>query len=173
MQQFPVAQTDVGAVFVQLTADEKQGVYYDPLPAAVFAPDDKAAAVQAAIATLPNGQKLILKAHAANSRATLASGTVRISGNLYWSDPVSRNTVTSAHAYAQANPGHITDWKLADGTFVQLNEPELGHVEQQMATFVQSCFTCESNMVAGIDGGTITTDQQIDDAFAAISNVLP
>jgi hypothetical protein len=113
-----------------------------------------------------------LKYYAADARYRKASGGVTIGGKPYLSDPVSRNTVSSAHDYAVANPGHITDWKLADGTFIQLNESQLAHVLQQMATFVQSCFTCESNMVAGVDGGTVTTKAQVDAAFAAISNVL-
>jgi hypothetical protein len=42
-----------------------------------------------------------------------------------------------------------------------------------MATFVQSCFTCESNTATGITGGSITTHAQVDAAFAAISNTFP
>ena len=34
-----------------------------------------------------------------------------------------------------------------------------------IADFVQACFTCERNMVSGIDGGTITTLAQIDAAM--------
>jgi hypothetical protein len=113
-----------------------------------------------------------LVAYCAYARYNHASGGVTIGGKPYLTDPVSRNTVASAHDYAVANPGHITDWKLADGTFIQLNETQLANVLQQMATFVQSCFTCESNTVAGITGGSITTHAQVDSAFAAISNVL-
>ena len=114
-----------------------------------------------------------LQSYNADARYRKASGGVTIGGKPYLSDPVSRNTVDSAHTYAVNNPGHITDWKLADGTFIQLDEPALAHVLQQMATFVQSCFTCESTNIAGITGGTLTTIAQIDAAFAAISNVLP
>jgi hypothetical protein len=54
-----------------------------------------------------------------------------------------------------------------------LDEPGLAHILQEMATFVQSCFSCESNTLSDINGGTITTMAEIDAAFAAISNVLP
>lgn len=111
--------------------------------------------------------------YAADARYRRASGGVTIGGKPYLSDPTSRNTVASAHDYAVANPGHITDWKLADGTFVQLDESALAHVLQQMATFVQACFTCESNTLTSINSGAITTQPQVDAAFAAISNVLP
>jgi hypothetical protein len=118
------------------------------------------------------GQFVSLSYYAGYARFNRASGGCTIGGKPYLTDPVSRNTVASAHDYAVANPGHITDWKLADGTFIQLNEVQLAHVLQQMATFVQACFTCESNTVASIGGGTITTRAQVDAAFAAISNVL-
>lgn len=114
-----------------------------------------------------------LAAYNADARFRKASGGVAIGGKPYLSDPVSRNTVASAHDYAVANPGHVTDWKLADGTFVQLSEAQLATVLQDMATFVQACFTCESTTLAGINGGTITDLAAIDAAFAAISNVLP
>jgi hypothetical protein len=114
-----------------------------------------------------------LAAYAAYVRYNHASGGVTIAGQPYFTDPVARNTVGSAHDYAVANPGHITDWKLADGTFTQLNETQLAHVLQEIATFVQACFTCESTTLNGINGGTITTKAEIDAAFAAISNVFP
>jgi Domain of unknown function (DUF4376) len=129
------------------------------------------AALQDAVA--PHGLFADLTFYAADARYRKASGGVSIGGKPYLSDPVSRNTVASAHDYAVANPGHITDWKLADGTFIQLDEAGLAHVLQEMATFVQACFTCESTTVAGISGGSITTRAQVDAAFAAISNVLP
>jgi hypothetical protein len=120
----------------------------------------------------PAPSKTELLAYNGTARANRASGGVTVTGLPYWSDPVARNAVTSAHDYAVANPGHITDWKLADGTFTQLNEVQLANVLQQMATFVQSCFTCESNNQTAINGGSMTSYAQIDAAFAAISNVL-
>jgi hypothetical protein len=124
-------------------------------------------------ALTPHGLFADLTYYAADARFRKASGGVTIGGKPYLSDPVSRNTVASAHDYAVANPGHITDWKLADGTFIQLDEPGLAHVLQQMATFVQACFTCENTTATSITGGSITTRAQVDSAFAAISNVLP
>lgn len=128
-------------------------------------------ALQATVGQL--GMFVNLTYYAADARYRHASGGVTIGGKPYLTDPVSRNTVASAHDYAVANPGHITDWKIADGTFIKLDEPGLAHVLQQMATFVQSCFTCESNTATAISGGSITTRAQVDSAFAAISNVFP
>ena len=121
---------------------------------------------------LPPPTKPELIAYSANARFNKASGGVTVAGAPYYSDPTARNTLASAHDYAVANPGHITDWKLADGTFIQLDEPTLAHSLQQMATFVQSCFTCESTSLTAINSGTMTTIAQVDAAYAAISNVL-
>lgn len=116
------------------------------------------------------------RTYAADQRYRKASGSVIItslSDVPFLSDPVSRNTIARAHDYAVANPGHITDWKLADGvTFIKLDEPQLAHAVQQIATFVQACFSCESTLSAGITDGSITMLAQIDAAFAAISNEL-
>jgi hypothetical protein len=117
-----------------------------------------------------------LPTHNAAVRYSKASGGVvisSISAIPFFTDPVSRNTVDSAYNYAVANPGHITDWKLSDGSFIKLTEAQLAKVLQDMAGFVQACFTCESTNATAITGGTITTLAQIDAAFAAISNVYP
>jgi hypothetical protein len=111
-----------------------------------------------------------------DARSRKATGGViitSISPIAFMSDPVSRNTLANADSFAKANPGHITDWKLSDGSFIKLNEAQLATALNDMATFVQSCFTKESDNLTAINGGTITTIAQIDAAFAAISNVFP
>jgi hypothetical protein len=116
------------------------------------------------------------KTYAADLRYRKASGGVIISSlspAAFYTDPVSRNTIDSAHNYAVANPGVTTQWKMSDGTFIQVDEAKLLTMVNTVAGFVQACFTCESNMVTGINGGSITTLAQIDAAFAAISNVYP
>lgn len=116
-----------------------------------------------------------LKTYAADSRYRKASGGLTmtsISPVPFLSDPVSRNTLANANEYAKVTP-HTTDWKLSDGSFIPLSPAQLATSTSNMANFVQSCFTKESEMVAGINGGTITTIAQIDTAFATISNVVP
>jgi hypothetical protein len=130
--------------------------------------------VQPTPTTYTKGQ---LAAYAADARYRHASGGVAVTslgGAVpFLTDPVSRNTIDSAHNYAVANPGHVTDWKLSDGSFIKLSEAQLATLLQDVAGFVQSCFTCESSTVTSINAGTITTLAQIDAAFAAISNTFP
>lgn len=163
-------QTIVGTGDAQYMAWTGAGNTPTPWPRDA-AGDQTTAALQAVLT--PYNLFVDLAAYAAYVRYNKASGGALIAGLPYLTDPVARNTVSSANDYAVANPGHITDWKLADGTFTQLNQAQLAHVLQEMATFVQSCFTCESNMASGVIDGTVTTNAQVDAAFAAISNVYP
>ena len=140
------------------------------LPAWLFEATDTF--IQPTPTTYTKGQ---LAAYSANARYNHASGGLTISAISavpFLTDPVSRNTVDSANAYAVANPGHITDWKMSDGSFIKLTAAQIATVLQDMATFVQACFTCESTSLAGINGGSITTLAAIDAAYAAISNVV-
>jgi hypothetical protein len=117
-----------------------------------------------------------LAAYAAYARSNHASGgftITTISTVPFLTDPTSRNTINSAFQYAQANPAHITNWKMSNGSFIALSNTQMATVNNDITTFVQSCFTCEGTTVSGIIGGTITTHAQVDAAFAAISNVVP
>jgi hypothetical protein len=141
-----------------------------PLPAWMF---DGTTFVQPAVGQY---SKANLRGYNANARYNHASGGVvvtSLSAVPFMSDPVSRNTLANADAYAKANPGHMTDWKLSDGSFIRLSEAQLATALNAMATFVQECFTCESTNLTAINGGAMTTLSAIDSAFAAISNVYP
>jgi hypothetical protein len=118
----------------------------------------------------PQGSLQTYNAYARYNRATGGFTVSAISAVPFLTDPVSRNTIDSANTYAVNNPGHITDWKMSDGSFIQLTGAQLATVLQDVATFVQACFTCESQNLAAITGGTITTLAEIDTAFAAIAN---
>lgn len=117
-----------------------------------------------------------LTGYSANARYNHASGGVIItslSPVSFLSDPVSRNTMASALDYANAHTGTTVHWKMSDGTFITLNQTQLTTLVNDVAGFVQSCFTCESNTATSINAGSITTLAAIDSAYAAISNVFP
>jgi hypothetical protein len=120
--------------------------------------------------------KVQLASYSANARYNHASGGVIItslSPVSFLSDPVSRNTMASALDYANAHTGSTVHWKMSDGTFITLNQTQLTTLVNDVAGFVQSCFTCESNTATSINAGTITTLAAIDSAYTAISNVFP
>jgi hypothetical protein len=123
----------------------------------------------------PNGVFVNLVYYAADARFRHATGGVivsSISAIAFLTDVVARNTLANANEHAKNTPGTVA-WKFADGSFMNLDGAQLTTATNAVATFVQNCFSCESTTVDGIDGGTITTRQQVDDAFAAISNVFP
>ena len=117
------------------------------------------------------------RAYAADARYRKASGGMIItslSAVPFFTDPLSRNTVNSAWDYMNAKgTGNSIDWKMSDGSFILLSTTQMNIVMNDMSVFVQSCFTCEANLNAGITDGSITTLAQIDAAFRAISNVFP
>jgi Domain of unknown function (DUF4376) len=113
--------------------------------------------------------------YAADARYRRASGGLTVTSiNTvpFLTDPVARNTLANANEYAKATP-HDTDWKFADGSFKSLTPAQLATATDAMASFVQACFTCESQTITAINGGSITTHAQVDAAFAAIANVVP
>jgi len=117
-----------------------------------------------------------LVAYAANARYRHASGGLTVSSISaipFYSDPVARNTLANAYEHVKSMPGSSIDWKLSDGSFVTLDEAALSAAVTAMSTFVQSCFTCESETQDNIGSGTITTHAQVDAAFAAVPNVVP
>jgi Domain of unknown function (DUF4376) len=113
------------------------------------------------------------KTYAADCRYRKTSGGIVInslSPATFTTDTISRNAMDNASAYTQT--GGTVDWKMSDGTFVTLDQTQLTLLTNTVFGFVQECFTTESGLVAGIDDGSVTTLQQIDDAFAQISNVF-
>jgi ferric-dicitrate binding protein FerR (iron transport regulator) len=117
-----------------------------------------------------------LAGYAADARFNRASAGIIItslSPVAFLSDPVSRNAVNSAHDYVEANPAATVKWKMSDGSFVQLDKTTLTSVMMDMSAYVESCFAGESNTADAINAGSITTLEEIDDAFAAISNTFP
>jgi hypothetical protein len=130
--------------------------------------------VQPAVGAYSKSNLLGYNGDARYRRASSGVTITTISAVSFQSDPQSRNTVNSAYDYSQAQGTNWTiNWKMQDGSFVVLSKGSLATLMNNMAQFVQACFTCEYDNQTKIDGGTITTPTQIDAAFAAVSNVFP
>jgi hypothetical protein len=107
------------------------------------------------------------------SRASVGVIVTSLSPVAFNTDVVSRNTINSTYTYLIAKGSGSVEWKMSDGSFVTLDGAQITTLMNSVAAFVQACFDCESNNQAAIGAGSLTTLQQIDDAFAAISNVYP
>jgi hypothetical protein len=112
-------------------------------------------------------------AYARYNRATGGVIVTSITSVPFHTDPAARNSLANAYECVKATPGSTVNWKLSDASFVVMNEAQLQKATTSVATFVQNCFTCESNTQGSINGGTITTQAEIDAAFAAVSNTFP
>ena len=145
---------------------------YGLLPAWLFAATDTF--IQPTPTTYTMGQ---LAAYTAAARYDHAGGGVVVTslgGPVpFLSDPVSRNTINSAYDFMILKGSGTVQWKLSDGTFITLDKTKITTLMNDVATFVQSCFSCESTTVTNINSGSITTTAAIDAAFAAVSNVFP
>ena len=134
---------------------------------------DTMADVEAALAEVfPRGTP---RTYSAFSRWRKASGgltVTSISEIPFLTDPTSRQAVYSAYDFVSARSGAIVQWKMSDGSFVAMDQAKLETVTNAISAFVESCFACEGTVAAGIDDGSITTLAQVDDAYAAVSNVV-
>lgn len=114
--------------------------------------------------------------YAANSRYNRSCvGVIITSLNTasFASDPVSRNTINSAYDFLTVNKTETLNWKMSDGTFITVDLAKVTTMMNDVADFVHKCYDCEATTVAAINGGTITTQAQVDAAFAAVTNVYP
>ena len=98
------------------------------------------------------------------------NGGIVVNGVPFASDPITRSSLNTAYIYTQSEPGATFDWKLPDGSFVTLNKAQVEEIQNATSAFGQACFLCESDNAAAIDAGTITTNAEIDAAYAAVSN---
>jgi hypothetical protein len=106
-----------------------------------------------------------------NSGVTITS----IGGSVpFASDLAARNAVDTAWGYMNAK-GTVNSisWKMPDGSFITMTTAQVTTLMGHLSTFIQACFECESDNLAPINGATMTTQAEIDAAFAAIPNVFP
>jgi hypothetical protein len=129
--------------------------------------------IQPTPTTYSKGQLAAYSADARNRHATGGMIITSLSPVPFLTDTTSRNTINSSFQYSQANPAHITNWKMSDGTFIPLNNTQMATLNNDVTVFVQSCFTCESTNLTAINGGSMTTLAAIDAAYAAISSTVP
>jgi len=87
------------------------------------------------------------------------------------SDDRAQANINGQRLKAQADSAFTTKWHAADHTIHPLTATDMISVSNQLQTHVTNCFNTSATVLAGIASGSITTHAQIDDAFAAISNV--
>lgn len=110
---------------------------------------------------------IVLKAYAAAARYTKEIAGCVVGGVTFPSDRETQAKLTAAALFAQVDNTQTFQWKLADGSFSEaLSAAEMIVVAAAVGGYVNSCFAEEAEVVAGIDGGAVTTREQVDAAFA-------
>ena len=69
---------------------------------------------------------------------------------------------------ATADAAFTTQWHAADGTYWPLDATAIKAMSGELQTHINACFDTSAETMAGIAGGTITTRDDIDAAFAAV-----
>ena len=80
-------------------------------------------------------------------------------------DDRSKQMILGARVAAVADEDFTTPWVTEDGTIVELNSTQIITLSNAVLAHVQECFTTFAEVKAGIDGHTITTHDQVDEAF--------
>jgi hypothetical protein len=66
-------------------------------------------------------------------------------------------------------PAFTTKWHAADGTIWPLDTPMIVAMSGELQLHVDECFEASAAVATGLEDGTITTREQIDEAFAGIA----
>jgi hypothetical protein len=75
--------------------------------------------------------------------------------------------ITGVYVAQQIDPAVATPWHAADGTVWQLDAAAIEAMNRELLIHINNCFSISADVLAGIEAGTITTREQIDDAFSA------
>ena len=122
-------------------------------------------AQQAPGVVLPSNAGLI--GYAIGKQQAIAAGgiSVAISSSVTIeasTDTASLALLSTAVAVAQSNPSATTPWVQKNGTPVSLNAGEVLEILAAVSAFIQSTFATLSAVITAINGGTITTRNQVD-----------
>jgi hypothetical protein len=80
-------------------------------------------------------------------------------------DPYSQNVVGSYHSFAAADPAFAVAWVMPDRSTVLLANADIISVYDQEQAFFKEQYDTYTQVIGDIDGGSITTTDEIDLAF--------
>lgn len=139
-------------------------IYYDGT--SLIVPDnlsDKVSSVDLVAARKNN-----LLAYAASKRYAVEVGGIAVSGVPISTDDRSKQMIMGARIAADSDSSFTTDWVGDDGNIYPLVAAQVIGISNAVLAHVQTCFATFATVRAAITAGTITTNAQVDTAFAAI-----
>jgi hypothetical protein len=108
-----------------------------------------------------------LMSYAKDARWRKEIGGINIGGVPIATDDRSKLMITGARIKADSDTQWSTEWAGADGATYTVTAPMMIAISNAVSDHVDHCFAVYATVKTAIDAGTITTNDQIDAAFAA------
>lgn len=109
----------------------------------------------------PEPPPVDLTKYAADKRWRVETGGITVAGAAIPTSREDQAMITGAVAFAQLNPDASIQFKAVSG-WVTLTATQMVGIGLSVGTHVQACFAAEAAIDADVDGGTITTAEQIE-----------
>ncbi|MEI2387472.1 DUF4376 domain-containing protein [Breoghania sp. JC706] len=106
-----------------------------------------------------------LKAHLAALRFDVETGGLTVGTMEIATDRDSQGKILAARVKAADDPDFTTTWKALNGWFV-LDATAIVALSDAVLAHVAACFSAEESTAQAVDAGTVTTQVEIDAAFA-------
>ena len=105
-----------------------------------------------------------LRNHLSNYRWLKETGSIIVNGLFIPTDDRSKLMLLGLYnkALIENNPSLIKEFKLPDGTFIQLTNQDIIDIEIAIISHVQKCFDVEKTVSSLINNGTLTTEEQVE-----------
>lgn len=108
-----------------------------------------------------------LVAYAKDARWNKETSTLMVGAAEVAMDDRSKSLILGSYIASQHDPDWTTIWQAENGP-IPVNAATMAAVFDAMTARINACFTTYADVASGIAGGTITTTEAIDTAFAAI-----
>jgi Domain of unknown function (DUF4376) len=95
------------------------------------------------------------------------AGITLTSGMPIKTDDRAQAKITGAYTAAQVDPTIVTPWAAADGTVHDVDGAQITSMNYELLTHINNCFSISADVMADIEDGSVTTREQIDEAFSA------
>lgn len=170
----PKTKKGVAAVFSagawSLQPDRRGETWYTAggTPVVVEALGDPAAFDPPLSAKAPPPPPIDLADYISTGHKTLRDGGVQIGGMRIATDAESRGLIDGAYALSQARPDAKIDFKAASG-WITVDAQTMQTIAVAVGQWVQLCYSAYRRLDEARAGGTVTTTDQVDAAYAAVA----
>lgn len=105
-----------------------------------------------------------LHTYASYKRWLVQSGGTIVGNLKVPTDAATQGVLTAAYVKAKANPNYtVPKWKIGVGVYVELTASQIIAIGDAAEAHVQQCFALNDAIDGEIEGGVISTPEEIDD----------